>query len=104
LLPQGYFAVSKTKELHKEVCALFFGGSAGTTFVSKAVILIFSTMENACIKIYSEGGACSMQSPDQPSDTLELGFLSTESLFVALVDSDDVDTEADSCDDDDGAS
>ncbi len=39
-----------------------------------------------------------MQSPEDDSrlsDTLELGYLSAESLFVALVDSNDVDTEPD---------
>ncbi len=56
LLPQACFGVSKTKEeLHREVCALFLGGSARTTFESSAVILVFSTMENAGIKIYTEG-------------------------------------------------
>ncbi len=39
-----------------------------------------------------------MQCPEgdtRPSETFELGFLSAESLFVALVDSDDVETEPD---------
>ncbi len=41
-------------------------------------------------------GACSVYSPEgdaRPSDTLELGFLKAESLFVALVDSNDTETE-----------
>ncbi len=43
-------------------------------------------------------GVCTAHPPEgdaRPSDTFELGFLQAESLFVALVDSNDVETEPD---------
>ena len=46
--------------------------------------------------------SCTIYSPDcLPSDTLEIGFLKAESLFVGLVDSEPDDTEPDDDDDDD---
>ena len=116
---------SDTNSTRKAICSLFLGGALGAKFFNQeAALLVFATMDHCCVEVFSAGpsqfpaesgcphcefaeslraGKSTQYKPVEDVDeadaiefeTHELGFVESESSFVALLDNSEAETEDD---------